>query len=189
MFPDLGPGAFEKYGVPFFKDHALELGIIAALYCPTIFFLKAFMEKREPFKLKWTVAAWNFGLSVFSFVAAINVVPLLVLNIWQQGFMTSVCDASVYNSPAAWWIFVFNLSKVPEFVDTIWLRLKKRDVPLLHWFHHILTMLYCWYASCPQLLFTCTASPAFRYGNTTAYSESASGWYFASMNLMVHTIM
>ena len=60
---------------------------------------------------------------------------------------------------------------MPEFVDTIFLRLRKKPVIFLHWYHHIMTMIYCW------------------YGNQLGTFFNCSGWYFASMNLTVHAIM
>lgn len=64
-------------------------------------------------------------------------------------------------------MYWFCLSKVFEFVDTIFLRLRKRPVILLHWYHHICTMAYCWHGT---------------YG--IEHGADASGWFFAAMNLV-----
>eukprot|EP00004_Rigifila_ramosa_P013651 TRINITY_DN3045_c0_g1_i2.p2 TRINITY_DN3045_c0_g1~~TRINITY_DN3045_c0_g1_i2.p2 ORF type:complete len:156 (+),score=35.03 TRINITY_DN3045_c0_g1_i2:153-620(+) len=60
------------------------------------------------------------------------------------------------------------IPKAPELVDTIWLLLTGKSVILLHWYHHISVMLFCWYAGEAALV---------------------AGIWFAAMNLVVHTVM
>jgi elongation of very long chain fatty acids protein 6 len=63
---------------------------------------------------------------------------------------------------------LFIYSKFIELVDTVWLALKKRPMTLLHVWHHITVLLYCWH------------SYATRIGT---------GLWFAAMNYLVHTVM
>lgn len=65
----------------------------------------------------------------------------------------------------------FNATKILEWVDTVFLILRKKEVGFLHWFHHLLTFVYCWHAT----LFS--------------YRSDASGVFFAGMNLFVHFVM
>ena len=44
-------------------------------------------------------------------------------------------------------IAAFNGTKCLEWVDTVFLILRKRRVIFLHWFHHLATFLYCWHAT------------------------------------------
>jgi elongation of very long chain fatty acids protein 6 len=66
------------------------------------------------------------------------------------------------------WVALFCLSKIPELVDTVLLVLQvrplvkdtvrcwnpkpltissqKKDVIFLHWYHHAVTLMYCWIA-------------------------------------------
>lgn len=69
---------------------------------------------------------------------------------------------------SSFWSFLFVLSKLPEFGDTIFIVLRKQPLIFLHWYHHILTLLYCWYA----------------FKDFTASSR-----WFIVMNLFVHSLM
>ena len=68
-----------------------------------------------------------------------------------------------------WWLGVFCISKVFEFIDTVFLVLKGRDIILLHGYHHLITMLFCWYN-------------VFAVYNNLVF-------YFAAINYFVHAIM
>jgi len=63
---------------------------------------------------------------------------------------------------------MFVLSKLPEFGDTVFIVLRKQPLIFLHWYHHILTLLYCWYAF-------------------KEYNPS-SRWFIV-MNALVHSVM
>ena len=129
--------------------------------------------------LKLPLILWNLALMLFSMWGAYHLVPHMYTRLsLKEGFGhaigqidTVICDSSCYNNPVAMVMLYFNLSKMPEFVDTLFLRLRKRPVILLHWYHHIMTMLYCWYANQEGVEFNC------------------SGMFFATMNLCVHSVM
>ena len=74
-------------------------------------------------------------------------------------------------SPPSFWAFLFMVSKVFEFGDTIFIVLRKKELVVLQHYHHLCTMLYCWYGT----LFI------FPINNTNSF--------FAGMNLCVHTVM
>ena len=61
-----------------------------------------------------------------------------------------------------------NSRRFAELIDTALLLLGKRQVILLHWWHHTTVLLYCWHSYTAQI---------------------ATGLYFASMNYCVHSIM
>ena len=121
--------------------------------------------------LKLPLVLWNFGLAFFSMWGAYHLVPHVLQRLESRTYVEAICDESCYNHPVAMVVLYFNISKMPEFVDTIFLRLRKRPVIFLHWYHHIVTMLYCWYANQIGIQFNCT------------------GMFFASMNLSVHSVM
>ena len=156
-------GVYEKYAIP--------IALMAMMYLPAVFGLKQYMENREAFQLKGPLVCWNILLAVFSLYGAIVTLPPAWKKIQSVGTLTAICDSSCYYHPAAGMVLYFNLSKIPEFVDTIFLRLRKKPVIFLHWYHHIMTMIYCW------------------YGNNVGVRYNCSGWYFASMNLTVHAVM
>ena len=128
---------------------------------------------------KWPLILWNLALMVFSMWGAYHLVPHMFRRLsLDKGYFfavsevdTVICDPTCYDHPVAMVMLYFNLSKMPEFIDTIFLRLRKRPVILLHWYHHIMTMLYCWYANQEGVVFNC------------------SGMVFATMNLCVHSVM
>jgi hypothetical protein len=45
---------------------------------------------------------------------------------------------------------LYILSKPLELIDTVLLMLKRKPISTLHWTHHLLTMLYSWYAAMNQ---------------------------------------
>jgi len=150
------------------------LGIAAALYVPVIVVgLERLMRNRESVpNLKVPLVIWNIGLSVFSLLGAAHTVPQLIETINTYGFATATCDNRLYYTSTGYWVYWFCMSKTWEFVDTVFLRLKKRPVILLHWYHHICTMSYCVHGT---------------WG--IVHGADASGWFFAAINLCVHTIM
>lgn len=140
-------------------------------YLPVVFGLKAFMQHRQALDLRVPLFIWNVGLTLFSVVGAYQALFYVIFpHIRKSGApIVSLCDVDCFNTPAAIWIFYFNVSKIFEFVDTIFLALRKKPIILLHWYHHIMTMAYCWYVN--QYQYTCA------------------GVWFAAMNLVVHSIM
>jgi elongation of very long chain fatty acids protein 6 len=155
--------------VDFYVQHSNWFLAAAILYVPVIFLLKLFMKNRSPMNLKKPLAIWSAFLALFSLMGTLQTIPPLIER-WMNGEY-QLCDTEIYKHPAAFWVFVFNVSKVVEFGDTIFVILTKKPLIFLHWYHHIVTMLYCWYA------------------NNVACRWNSAGWIFASMNLFVHTVM
>lgn len=125
--------------------------------------------------LRGTLFVWNSALSLLSGYGAYYV----ILDLWRQLFsshgvsLNLLCDVSPYNHPSAWIIVVFNLTKVVEWGDTVFLILRKRPVKImsLHVFHHLCTMVYCLHAT------------------FFSFRSDSSGIFFSGMNLFVHFVM
>ena len=66
------------------------------------------------------------------------------------------------------WAYIFCLSKLPELFDTYFVVLRKQKLILLHWYHHITVMVYCYFH--------------------VAYMVVPGQW-FVVMNYFVHSIM
>jgi uncharacterized membrane protein len=99
----------------FFEEHATFLWTVGIAYCPVVYLLGVLMSyRKEPFGLKAPLAIWNAILGVFSIVAALALVPAWVEHMQDRGFVVhdSLCSTSIFNKPAAFIIFLFNLSKV-----------------------------------------------------------------------------
>lgn len=153
----------------FYNNHYLYT-FMTIMYIPFIFSLKFYMKNKKAFNLKVPLVFWNFIAALFSTVAFFYTVPVLIENI-NNNFHDSVCDYKCYFKKESFWIFLFNASKVFEWIDTLFILLRKRKLIFLHWFHHIITMLYCWQA------------------NQVSCITDCSGWWFATINLFVHSIM
>jgi len=112
----------------YFSKYWLFLGIIGVLYLPVIFGIKYFMKHREPFDLKYILAFWNFGLAIFSLTGFLALIPFSLRILLTQTPLKTVCDYSVYLHNEAIWVFYFNNSKVFEFIDTIFVVLRKKPL-------------------------------------------------------------
>lgn len=64
----------------------------------------------------------------------------------ENDFFTLICDSQrkARSGPLFFWYYIFCLSKVYEFLDTVILVLKKRDPIFLHVWHHCTTLLLCY---------------------------------------------
>lgn len=158
-----------KEGQKFFSDHTDFIAQMSVLYLILIFGLKRLMKNREPFDLKISLAAWNFSLAVFSAVAAFRLLTEFFSVIIYKGLFNSYCYSYDFLKDASgYWAWMFMVSKLFEFIDTIFIVLRKRPLIFLHWYHHVLTFIYTWVSH--------ISSPGYsRYG--------------ASINSAVHALM
>lgn len=155
------------------QNYQIPLACIA-LYCAMLIFLPKWMKDRErirPSKLK---TIWNFGLSLFSMWGVAITFPHLFFDpyggLFTVGLRNSVCQhASNFGcGQVGMAVGFFIYSKCFELVDTFWLLLSKKEPILLHWYHHISVLLFCWFA----------------------YSTRAgTGIFFAAVNYFIHSIM
>jgi len=129
------------------------------------------MRNRKPFDLRWLLFPWNLALSVFSAVGFYYALPEFANNLMTRPLVDVICDPRCFALPSSRWIFFFNVSKFFEFGDTIFIVLRKKPLIFLHYYHHVMTALYCWYA------------------NQVSVYDNCTGWSFAVMNLFVHTLM
>ena len=121
--------------------------ILAFLYLPMIYILQRYMKNREKYDIKNTVFTWNIIMCFFSTVGTVITLPTLYKHIVGKN---SLCDTSVYGNKeynlTQLTIFIYCTTKIFECVDTVILILKKKKIIFLHWFHHIVTMLFCWHS-------------------------------------------
>ena len=128
-------------------------------------------------KDKRVLAAWNLLLAAFSLVGFLRTMPHLVYYALSHedgpaaGFKASVCrsaETSFGQGASGLWTMLFIFSKVPELVDTAFMVLAKKEVIVLHWYHHFTVLLYCWHSY---------------------MTRSSAGLYFIAMNYGVHALM
>jgi len=162
---------WEGIAMDFYNRHIIFFITCGVLYLPVVFGIKYVMRNREPFDLKHLLAFWNFGLALFSLVGMVSMFTHSFRILLTQTPLQNVCDSRIYSHDDATWVFYFNVSKAVEFVDTLFIVMRKKPLIFLHYYHHLVTFFYCWYSNQSQVLL------------------NASGWWFAFMNLAVHSFM
>ncbi|KAK9296091.1 hypothetical protein QLX08_009801 [Tetragonisca angustula] len=140
------------------------------IYVILIFGGKYYMSNRPKFNLRGLLALWSGLLATFSIIGFSRTAPELFHVLEQHGFYHSVCTPSnlLQDRVSGFWTWMFVLSKIPEFIDTIFIVLRKQPLIFLHWYHHLSVVLYSW----------------FSYAETTGSTR----WYTV-MNYVVHSIM
>jgi len=144
-----------------------HLSIYASfIYVLVVFSVQRKMKNRDPFKLRKCLFIWNSFLALFSILGSYFMLPEM-LEILGSSFHKSVCYASVQER-AQYWMWLFAISKIIELGDTLFIVLRKQKLIFLHWFHHILALVYTWYS----------------------VSQNISlGRWFVTMNYVVHSLM
>ena len=123
--------------------------VLSAIYVVLVFGGQRIMADREPFELKWSLAAWNLLLAVFSFIGMVRVVPQILLNVHEFGIEYTMCsrpDVQYGMGASGVWTTLFILSKPFELIDTAFIVLRKKPLIFLHWYHHVTVMIFCWHS-------------------------------------------
>ena len=142
--------------------------MLAAAYVAVIFGLKRFMRHREKLSLRLPLALWSGALAAFSIAAALRFIPESLHVIKNHGWEDSVCVPTVYFGDTGIWAFLFVISKVLEFGDTLFIVLRKQPLIFLHWYHHSTVLVLSWYMY--------------------AYFQAPARW-FGCINALVHSFM
>lgn len=139
---------------------------IMVAYVPMVLLSRALMSRRPAFDLQTPLKIWNCTLSLLSLVGfVINLGHVL-----DCGFESSYTDVSLFqDGPYGLVLFIFNLSKFLELVDTAFIVLRKKELCFLHWFHHLTVLIYCWI--------------------TIVFPPPATGYWFGQTNMLVHAVM
>ena len=139
-------------------------------YLVLIYVGQKWMANRNPYNLKRALFLWNVGLAVFSILGTITFLPSTVKAVFKYGIPYTACKSEVALNPhICIWALFFVLSKILEFGDTLFIVLRKSQLLFLHWYHHVLTVVFSWYV--------------FGMGITGL------GQWLTSMNFFVHSIM
>ena len=129
------------------NDHFYLTIQLSIIYVIVVFGLKFFMRNRQPLSLYYPLNAWNFFLATFSIWGTIKLTPEFFGTIGNKGLVHSYCKIDGFTKGEnGYWVYLFILSKTVELVDTVFLVLRKRPLMFLHWYHHILTMIYAFYS-------------------------------------------
>lgn len=138
------------------------------IYLLSIAIGRQVMYFRRPLRLKTALFIWNVFLATYSAIgfkiAAVEMSHTLAL----QGLRATICTQCTADETYNFWSLLFVLSKMAEMLDTAFLVLRKKPVPLLHYYHHVTVVIFGWWTSMSPL----------------GYSR-----YIMSSNLLIHTIM
>lgn len=167
---------FEKFYDPagtlvWMQDRPMIPIVACILYVVLILVGRALFKNNPAWSWRKILAAWNFSLSLFSWIGAFRTAPQLYYNLTTYTLRDNLCDdpAALYGSGSTGlWVQLFILSKFPELIDTFFIVIHKKPLIFLHWYHHITVLLYCWHSYV-------TTSP--------------SGLFFVTMNYSVHAVM
>jgi len=176
----------QQYVVPLFSDGIQEFEYkyreaplsdwpwpitICCGYLVSVFLLKAFMENKKEWNLKWFRIIHNIILCFGSFIMVLGMIVELYKAYQIGGVEALVCDSkgiqheqtNLYN-----WYYIFFLSKFYEFLDTYVIILRKKPTTFLHVFHHFITAYLCWLG---------------------LYDKTAIQWTVIALNGTVHVFM
>ena len=145
---------FEKYYDPastllWMQDRPMIPIWACILYAVLIVIGRSYMANRPAYSWRKVLAAWNFSLSLFSWIGAFRTAPQLYYNLMSYPLRSNMCDnpAALYGSGSTGlWVQLFILSKFPELLDTFFIVIHKKPLIFLHWYHHITVLLYCWHS-------------------------------------------
>ncbi|KAF8362815.1 hypothetical protein PRIPAC_89738 [Pristionchus pacificus] len=162
-------GFSEQRARAWMADHWYFVVQASTAYFFLIFGVKLFMKNREPFDLQRPLNIWNAILALFSTLGFLFMAPDFFGTLWTGGFRATYCNLNgIMEGTPGIWTFVFFLSKLAEFTDTFFIVLRKKPLMFLHWYHHILTLLYGFYT----------------YPVNPAYNR-----WLVILNLFVHSFM
>ena len=140
---------------------------IAFIYVFLIVWLPNRIQK--PMKCTKYLQLWNFTLTIFSISATYRLGWNFFDKIYQHGFRSTYCDRDYHHDRRVYyWYFLFVSSKIFEMGDTMFLLASQKHVRFIHWFHHVLTMIYSWYI---------------------AVYLPAIGRWMSTMNVTIHSLM
>jgi len=142
---------------------------IIVLYLVTIFGLKKFMEKREAFKLSQFAVVHNAHLCLLS----LYMMVFTLREASKRGYSLfgNSLDTSEQGLEMARMIWIFYVSKVVEFVDTVIMALKKnnRQISFLHVYHHT-SIFFIWWIIC-------------------FFAPGGESYFSAALNSFIHVLM
>lgn len=144
--------------------------VCAAVYVLAIYFGQKYMEDKPKFDLRRPMILWSLFLSIFSILGAIRL-SIIFFHLYRtEGVRGVICAQGFqYKGPIIrFWGPIFIMSKVVEFVDTLFIVLRKQKLIFLHWYHHATVSIYCWWM----------------YGE-----KFPGGVVFMTVNIFIHSIM
>lgn len=164
------PDTFEFIAGETILSTTVPVLIMCGLYYLIIFGGRSVlnMTGKGPYKLAFLFKLHNLLLTVISLSLLLLFIEELSPILIRNGLFYSICSPDVWTKRIVVLYFLNYLTKYIEFIDTIFLMLRKKPLTFLHTYHHGATALLCY----TQLL-----------GRTSI------SWVVITLNLTVHVIM
>ncbi|KAK6740867.1 hypothetical protein RB195_008988 [Necator americanus] len=131
------------------------------------------MENRKPMSLKRTLFLWNAGLAIFSNLALLRFSEDFFQSLYNHGWYKSLCYTCHPNDVAAFWSFLFAISKIVELGDTMFIVLRKKPLIFLHYYHHAAVLIYTVHSGAGH------AAPGRMYIEMNCFAHSVMYTYYA----------
>jgi fatty acid elongase 2/fatty acid elongase 3 len=146
-----------------------ESSFLIIAYYAIVFGGRELMRNRPAFKLKGPFILHNFMLTSISAILLALFIEELVPTVYNHGLFYAICDVKGgWTPPLVILYYLTYVTKYLEFIDTIFLFLKKKPLTFLHCYHHGATALLCY---------------------TQLIGLTAVSWVPITLNLLVHVVM
>ncbi|KAJ5716529.1 hypothetical protein N7493_008440 [Penicillium malachiteum] len=146
-----------------------ETAIMLVTYYVIIFGGREVMKNLPAFKLNTLFMLHNLLLTIISGVLLVLFLEQLIPTLWNHGVFYTICDHNGgWTQPLIILYYLNYLNKYWEFIDTLFLVLKKKPLTFLHTYHHGATALLCY---------------------TQLIGLTAVQWVPITINLLVHVVM
>jgi len=143
--------------------------IAVGIYGLVLRAIQIFQKDRQPIQLKWLFFLHNCFLFLVSLVLTIGITFECFYTLYRYGFYCMYCGTGAdWDYRLMDWGILFYYSKFYELFDTVFLALRKKELTVLHLFHHVIVILGCW----PQIR-----------------AEMYFGWITGINNALIHVFM
>ncbi|KAF3790612.1 Elongation of fatty acids protein 3-like [Nymphaea thermarum] len=115
-----------------------------ATYVSTVLCLWLFMRNREPVgSLRLVTGLHNLFLLLLSLVMAVGCSLSAARQMPNINWLFCFPPGTEPSGPVFFWCYIFYLSKIFEFSDTVFILLKKKPLTFLHVYHHAVVVVMC----------------------------------------------